>query len=88
MVGLGGIMSAPEWNSSNKPLLAALGRDISGTPHYVNIAKMPHGLIAGATGSGKSVAIHAVITSLLYRNGPNQLRFIMGGSKACRAHSI
>jgi S-DNA-T family DNA segregation ATPase FtsK/SpoIIIE len=38
---------------------------------------MPHGLIAGATGSGKSVAIHAVITSLLYRNGPNQLRFIM-----------
>ena len=70
-------MSAPEWSSSNKPLLAALGRDISGTPHYVNIAKMPHGLIAGATGSGKSVAIHAVITSLLYRNGPNQLRFIM-----------
>ena len=77
MVGLGGIMSAPEWSSSNKPLLAALGRDISGTPHYVNVAKMPHGLIAGATGSGKSVAIHAVITSLLYRNGPNQLRFIM-----------
>ena len=77
MVGLGGVMSAPEWNSSNKPLLAAIGRDISGTPHYVNIAKMPHGLIAGATGSGKSVAIHALITSLLYRNGPNQLRFIM-----------
>ena len=77
MVGLGGVLSAPEWNSSSKPLLAALGRDISGTPHYVNVAKMPHGLIAGATGSGKSVAIHAVITSLLYRNGPNQLRFIM-----------
>jgi S-DNA-T family DNA segregation ATPase FtsK/SpoIIIE len=77
MVGLGGIIGAPEWSSSNKPLLAALGRDISGTPHYVNVAKMPHGLIAGATGSGKSVAIHAVITSLLYRNGPNQLRFIM-----------
>ena len=77
MVGLGGIMNAPEWHNSTKPLLAALGRDISGVPHYVNIAKMPHGLIAGATGSGKSVAIHAVITSLLYRNGPNQLRFIM-----------
>lgn len=77
MVGLGGILSAPEWNSSSKPVLAALGRDITGTPHYVNIAKMPHGLIAGATGSGKSVAIHALITSLLYRNGPNQLRFIM-----------
>ncbi len=77
MVGLGGILSAPEWSDSDKPLLAALGRDITGTPHYVNIAKMPHGLVAGATGSGKSVAIHAIITSLLYRNGPNQLRFIM-----------
>lgn len=77
MVGLGGLMSAPEWSESTKPLLAALGRDISGTPHYVNIAKMPHALVAGATGSGKSVAIHALITSLLYRNGPNQLRFIM-----------
>ncbi|MFZ1987844.1 MAG: DNA translocase FtsK [Minisyncoccia bacterium] len=77
MVGLGGILSAPEWTESKKPLLAALGRDITGTPHYVNVAKMPHGLVAGATGSGKSVAIHALITSLLYRNGPNQLRLIM-----------
>lgn len=77
MVGLGGVIGAPEWNASKKPLLAAVGRDIAGTPHYVNVAKMPHGLIAGATGSGKSVAIHAVITSLLFRNGPNQLRFIM-----------
>ncbi len=77
MVGLGGVIGAPEWSASKKPLLAAVGRDITGTPHYVNVAKMPHGLIAGATGSGKSVAIHAVITSLLFRNGPNQLRFIM-----------
>ncbi|MBI2025631.1 DNA translocase FtsK 4TM domain-containing protein [Candidatus Kaiserbacteria bacterium] len=77
MVGLGGLLSAPEWSGSQKQLLAALGRDIAGTPHYVNIARMPHALVAGATGSGKSVAIHALITSLLYRNGPNQLRFIM-----------
>jgi S-DNA-T family DNA segregation ATPase FtsK/SpoIIIE len=77
MVGLSGVIGAPEWNNSTKPLLAAIGRDIAGTPHYVNVAKMPHGLIAGATGSGKSVAIHAVIASLLYRNGPNTLRFIM-----------
>jgi S-DNA-T family DNA segregation ATPase FtsK/SpoIIIE len=76
-VGLGGLLSSPEWTESKKPLLAAVGRDITGTPHYVNIAKMPHGLVAGATGSGKSVAIHSLITSLLYRNGPNQLRFIM-----------
>ena len=77
MVGLGGLLGASQWSDSDKPLLAALGRDITGMPHYVNIAKMPHGLVAGATGSGKSVAIHAIITSLLYRNGPNQLRFIM-----------
>ncbi|HUQ30072.1 MAG TPA: DNA translocase FtsK [Candidatus Paceibacterota bacterium] len=77
MVGLGGLISAPEWSANQKPILAAMGRDITGTPHYVNIAKMPHALVAGATGSGKSVAIHALITSLLYRNGPNQLRFIM-----------
>ncbi len=77
MVGLGGVLSAPEWSKNERPLLSAVGRDISGTPHYLNIAKMPHGLVAGATGSGKSVAIHAIITSLLYRNGPNQLRFIM-----------
>ena len=77
MVGLGGVLSSNEWNGSDKPLLAAIGRDITGTPHFVNVAKMPHGLVAGATGSGKSVAIHALITSLLYRNGPNQMRFIM-----------
>ena len=77
MVGLGGLLTSNEWTSSKKPLLAALGRDITGTPHYVNVAKMPHALIAGATGSGKSVAIHALITSLLYRNGPNQMRCIM-----------
>lgn len=77
MVGLGGLLSSSAWTENSKPLLAALGRDITGTPHYANIAKMPHGLVAGATGSGKSVAIHALITSLLYRNGPNQLRFIM-----------
>ncbi|MDO8597920.1 MAG: DNA translocase FtsK, partial [Sulfuricaulis sp.] len=52
MVGLGGILSAPEWTESTKPLIAALGRDIAGTPHYLNIPKMPHALVAGATGSG------------------------------------
>lgn len=75
-VGLAGLLGATGWKE-DKPLLAGVGRDITGEPHYVNVAKMPHGLIAGATGSGKSVAIHTVITSLLYRNGPDQLRFIM-----------
>lgn len=76
-VGLGSLLSADEFQGSGKPLLSALGRDISGTSHFGNIAKMPHLLIAGATGSGKSVTIHCLITSLLYRNGPQNLRFLM-----------
>ena len=76
-VGLANLLSSPDYTDSPKPLLVALGRDISGTPHFANIAKMPHGLIAGTTGSGKSVTIHAIITSLLFRNSPEQLRFIM-----------
>lgn len=76
-VGLAGLMSSPDWKKSDKTLLAGIGRDITGQPLFVNVAKMPHGLIAGATGSGKSVAIHTLITSLLYRNGPDQMRFIM-----------
>ncbi len=76
-VGLAGLLTARQWQESKKSLLVALGRDIVGTPHYINLAKAPHVLVAGATGSGKSVAIHAIVTSLLYRNGPNQLRLIL-----------
>jgi S-DNA-T family DNA segregation ATPase FtsK/SpoIIIE len=75
-VGLGTLLEAPEFQDSHKPLMVALGRDIAGGSMFANIAKMPHGLIAGATGAGKSVAIHGLITSLLYRCGPSQLRFI------------
>lgn len=76
-VGLGTLLESPEFADSPKPLLVATGRDIAGQSHFANVAKMPHMLIAGATGSGKSVTIHAVITSLLYRVGPQQLRFLM-----------
>lgn len=76
-VGLGTLLEAAEFANSPKPLLVALGRDIAGSSHFANVAKMPHILIAGATGSGKSVTIHAVINSLLYRCGPQQLRFLM-----------
>jgi len=55
----------------------ALGKGISGKAMFSNLAKLPHVLIAGATGAGKSVTIHAVITSLLYRNSPENMRFIM-----------
>ncbi|MEK7120288.1 MAG: DNA translocase FtsK, partial [Patescibacteria group bacterium] len=58
-------------------LLFALGRDVMGGAVYANLAKMPHLLIAGATGSGKSVALHVVINSLLYRNSPRTLRFLI-----------
>ncbi|TSC68882.1 MAG: putative cell division FtsK/SpoIIIE, partial [Parcubacteria group bacterium Gr01-1014_56] len=76
-VGLGTILESPEFAEARKPLLVALGRDIAGASHFGNIGKMPHILIAGATGSGKSVTIHTVITSLLYRLGPARLRFLM-----------
>ncbi len=77
MVGLGTLLEGEEYQKSDKPLLVALGKSISGTAHFANIAKMPHLLIAGATGAGKSVTIHALITSLLYRNSPENLKMIM-----------
>lgn len=76
-VGLGTLLSQDDFQKSQKSLLVALGKDIGGISNFANIAKMPHLLIAGATGSGKSVTIHALITSLLYRNSPEQLKFIM-----------
>lgn len=76
-VGLGTILESQEFAQSQKPLLVALGRDIAGASNFANIAKMPHALVAGATGSGKSVTIHTIINSLLYRCGPQQLRFLM-----------
>ncbi len=76
-VGLASLLGSAEYADSPKPLLVALGRDITGVPHFANLAKMPHCLIAGTTGSGKSVTIHAIIASLLFRNSPEQLRFIM-----------
>lgn len=76
-VGLGSLLSDPTWSENPNPLFVPLGKGISGMAHFVNLAKMPHVLVAGATGSGKSVAIHNIITSLLYRNSPERLRFIM-----------
>ncbi len=76
-VGLATLLGAAEFQESEKPLLMSLGKDITGKAHFTNLAKAPHMLIAGATGSGKSVTIHALITSLLYRNSPENLKFIM-----------
>ncbi len=76
-VGLGTLLSNDEFKNSEKPLLVSLGKGVSGKSYFANISDAPHLLIAGATGSGKSVTIHAIITSLLYRNSPENLRFIM-----------
>lgn len=76
-IGLGSILGEDEYKKSDKPLLVSLGKGVSGKSYFSNLAKMPHALIAGATGSGKSVTIHNIIMSLLYKNGPDMLRFIM-----------
>ncbi|MEK7635138.1 MAG: DNA translocase FtsK [Patescibacteria group bacterium] len=76
-VGMASILSQSGYTDSDKALTVALGKGISGVSSFANIAKMPHLLIAGATGSGKSVAIHVLINSLLFRNSPENLKFIM-----------
>lgn len=76
-VGLGTLLASPEFQNSDKSLLMSLGKGISGMSYFANLAKSPHLLIAGATGSGKSVTIHAIINSLLFRNSPDNLKFIM-----------
>ncbi|MES2986001.1 MAG: DNA translocase FtsK 4TM domain-containing protein [Patescibacteria group bacterium] len=76
VVGLGTLLASDEFQKAPEPLLIALGKGVSGKMYYENLAKMPHVLIAGTTGSGKSVMIHNLVTSLLYKNSPENLRFI------------
>lgn len=76
-VGLATLLGSDEYQGSSKPLLVSLGKGITGKSYFANLAKAPHMLIAGATGSGKSVSIHTIITSLLFRNSPESLKFIM-----------
>ncbi len=76
-LGLKELLDTDEFEHDAGGLVVALGVDTTGHPTYADIAKMPHSLIAGTTGSGKSVAINAFILSLLYRLTPDQLRFVM-----------
>lgn len=76
-LGLASLIGSKEFQNTPFPLAISLGKNISGQPFFANLAKAPHMLIAGATGSGKSVTIHTLVTSLLYQNSPDRLRLIM-----------
>lgn len=76
-VRLRGVLESSEWKHVTDPLTFAVGKDISGKAVVANLAKMPHLLIAGTTGSGKSVMTNALITSLLYHNAPSDMKLII-----------
>lgn len=77
MVSLREVMETPVFQEANAKLSVALGRDISGEPIVANLAKMPHLLVAGATGSGKSVCINSIVTSLLFKAKPQEVKLMM-----------
>jgi DNA segregation ATPase FtsK/SpoIIIE, S-DNA-T family len=76
-VGLRDLISTSQFAQSNSNLLIVLGKDILGNPIYADIARMPHLLVAGATGTGKTIFLNSVLTALLYRNPPEMLRLIL-----------
>lgn len=77
LVSLRDVMDAPSFNRHKSPLAIALGQSVSGAPISADLSSMPHLLIAGTTGSGKSVCVNSIITSLVARNTPEIVRFIM-----------
>ena len=77
MVTIRDVLSAPEFTQSRAELPVALGKDITGKPQVIDLAKMPHLMIAGTTGSGKSVCINSILISLLYQFSSEDLRLIM-----------
>ena len=77
IVPLKDILGSKQFSERTSPMMVALGKDVMGRPWLADIKKMPHLLIAGSTGSGKSVAINSLILSLLFQNGPGELKFIM-----------
>jgi len=77
IVFLSEILRSEAYEKSNHPLTLSLGKSISGRPIVANLARMPHLLVAGTTGSGKSVALNAMILSLLYKSGPEEVRLVM-----------
>lgn len=76
-VRISGVLNSSEWAKNKSPLGFVLGKDIAGDPVTASLDKMPHLLVAGQTGSGKSVMINTILTSLLYRNSPSDLKLIL-----------
>ena len=76
-IGLNDIINSPEFHNSKSPLTVALGKDIAGTIKVCDLAAMPHLLVAGATGSGKSVCLNVILISLIYKLGIDDLRLIL-----------
>ncbi len=77
VVSLSEVLSSEEFDKSKSPLTLALGHDIGGNPIITDLAKMPHLLVAGTTGSGKSVGVNAMLISLLFKSTPDDLRLIL-----------
>ncbi len=77
MVGLREVIESEEFKNNKSKLSVALGKDVAGCPVVANIAKMPHVLIAGSTGSGKSVCINTIITSIIYNAKPSEVKLVM-----------
>ncbi|MBI2642284.1 MAG: DNA translocase FtsK [Candidatus Wildermuthbacteria bacterium] len=71
------LLEADQYKNSPASLLLSLGKDVSGAPWFADLARMPHLLVAGATGAGKTIALNSIILSLLYRNSPASVRFIL-----------
>ncbi|HLP00893.1 MAG TPA: DNA translocase FtsK 4TM domain-containing protein [Opitutaceae bacterium] len=76
-VGMREILESADWGDSKAELPIALGKDVSGAPIVADLARMPHLLIAGATGSGKSVCVNSIVASLVYHAGPKKVRLLM-----------
>ena len=77
MVGLRDVLESDEFKKFDSPLAMALGKDISGKPIIADMSKMPHLLIAGSTGSGKSVCVNTLINSILYKAKPDEVKFLL-----------
>ena len=77
LVRLKNLLSTPEFQNTESTLVFSIGRDVVGKPFYADLARMPHLIVAGSTGSGKTICLSSIILSLLYRNSPKRLKLIL-----------